>query len=530
MNTTDLAAEPRLAHLPPDRSFPLLEGTVGEALRNAAAKWPERKALAWAEPGGPVEYLDYRQLLQEAERVAAWLLERAAPGERIAIWSRNSMEWVLLEYGCALAGMVVASWNPAWTDYECEHGRDLTQPALLFAACDVRGVSVLERAQKLAPGRTYPLEELRELVKDTAIPDAFPALAASDLFLIQFTSGTTGKAKGASLSHRAALNAGWLRSVAAGMDETDVWVNASPLNHMGGAISVVLGAVTTGACYVMMRRFDAGEYLRLMRTCGASRIGGVPTVLISMLQHPDWDPGAVKIRTIGSGGAQVPQPLIERFMSEFDAPVLNVYGQSESPGVSSSLLGDNPTLLAETVGRPAPHVELKICDPKTGETLQVGEIGEVWVRSPMVMDGYFRMPEATAATIMPDGFLRTGDLGSLDADGYLRIQGRARDVIIRGGENIYPAEVEDVLLQHPAVGSVAVVGVPDERFGQLVAAAVQLRDGASVTPEELEAFAATRLAHFKTPRRWMFVESFPLTPSNKIRKVEVEQMFQKSAS
>jgi fatty-acyl-CoA synthase len=525
MTVSDRTTE-QPAHLPPDESSPLLEGSVGEALRRTAAKFPRGKAIAWADPGEEVRYLEYGDLLDEAERIAAWLLERAAPGDRIAIWSRNSVEWVLLEYGCALAGMVVASWNPAWTDYECEHARDLTEPVLLFAAYDTRGTSLLERARRLAPeGRAFPLEQLRELTRDTSVPATLPAPRATDPFLIQFTSGTTGKAKGASLSHRAALNGAWLRCVAADMDETDVWMNASPLNHMGGAISVVLGAMATGSCYVMLRRFDAGEGLRLMRACGATRTGGVPTVLISMLEHPDWDPGAFQIRSIGAGGAQVPQPLIERLTSEFGAPVLVVYAQSECPVITSSVAEDPPRLLAETVGRPAPHVELKICDVQTGKTLRTGEVGEIWVRGPMVMDGYYRMPDATEATITPDGFLRTGDLGSLDDDGYLRIQGRARDVIIRGGENIYPAEVEDVLLQHPAVLSVAVVGTPDERFGQQVAAAVQLRAGRSATPEELEAHAATRLAHFKTPRRWLFVESFPLTPSGKIRKVEVEQMF-----
>jgi len=236
-------------------------------------------------------------------------------------------------------------------------------------------------------------------------------------------------------------------------------------------------------------------------------------------------PGSVKLRAVGAGGAQVPQPLIERLMREFDAPVLVSYAQSECPIITSSTPGDPPELLAETVGRCAPHVELRVLDPVTGTAVAVGEIGELCVRGPMVMQGYYRAPEATAAAIDGDGFLHTGDLGSVDADGYVRVLGRSRDVVIRGGENVYPAEVEDALLGHPGVAQVAVVGVADARWGQQVAAAVLPREGHVLASAELEAHAAMRLAHFKVPRQWLFVDSFPLTPNGKIAKVAVEKMF-----
>jgi fatty-acyl-CoA synthase len=327
------------------------------------------------------------------------------------------------------------------------------------------------------------------------------------------------------LSHGSVVNAAWLRVKAAGADETDVWVNPSPLNHMGGAVTMLPGAICAGGSYVVMDRFDAGEYLRLMRLCGATRIGGVPTLLLALLEHPDWQPGSVKLRAVGAGGAQVPQPLIERLMREFAAPVLVSYAQSECPIITSSTPGDPPPLLAETVGRCAPHVEIKVIDPQSGATRQTGETGEICVRGPVVMQGYYRAPEATAAAIDGEGFLHTGDLGSLDEAGYVRIQGRSRDVIIRGGENVYPAEVEDALLLHPDVVQAAVVGVADARWGQQVAAAVQLRAGAAQSAEALEAHAATRLAHFKVPRRWLFVEAFPLTPNGKIAKLDVEKLF-----
>lgn len=516
----------RPAHVLPDRAIPLMEGNIGDALRRAAQRFAERPALAWAGEQG-IERMAYGQLLCEVEKVAAWLLERASPGDRIGIWSRNCVEWVLLEYGCALTGMVVASWNPGWTNYECEHARDLTEPALLFVGHDTRGAPLHERAASLAgPERCFPLEQLRELAAGRE-PAALPHCEPSDLFLIQFTSGTTGRAKGAAISHRAALNGGWLRVAMANADETDVWCNPIPLNHMGGAISMVIGAMTIGSCYIVMHRFEAGEYLRMMRECGATRIGGVPTMILSLVEQGGWMPGSFSIRSIGSGGAQVPRPLIERLMREFDAPVTVTYAQSECPMISATLPSDDAQAVSETVGRPAPHIEVKICSLHTGDTLALGETGEVSVRGPLVMNGYYRMDEATARTIDSDGFLHTGDLGSLDDKGYLRILGRARETIIRGGENIYPAEIEDCLLDHGDVHAAAVVPIPDERWGQVVGAAIQPRAGATPDIAELEAHVATRVAHFKVPRRWLIVDAFPLTPSGKIRKVEVEEMFAK---
>ena len=518
------ATASELAHLRADTSIDLLAGSIGDALRRIAARFPDRRALAWPDGDG-LGAMTYAQLLAEAERVAAWLLARAVPGDRVAVWSRNSVEWILVEYGCALAGMAVASWNPAWTDFECEHARDLTAPALVLAGHDTRGAPLLARAgASMGAGRAYPLEALRTLVAD-AEPAALPQVRGADLFLIQFTSGTTGKAKGAALSHRAALNSSWLRVRSAGVDESDVWINPVPLNHMGGALSMVVGCMSAGACYVVMQRFEPAAFVRLMDLCGATRIGGVPTMIYALLDQPGWARAARDLRSVGSGGAQVPRPLIERLMHDHGVTVVVAFAQSECPMISATLPDEDPALVAETVGRPIPQTEVKICDPRTGATLRIGEVGEICVKGPLVMDGYWRMPEATAATVDAAGFLHTGDLASLDAQGYIRIHGRARDVIIRGGENIYPAEVEDCLLAHPDVYAAAAVAVPDDYWGQVVGAAVQLREGGTASAEALEAHAAARIAHFKVPRRWHFVESFPLTPSGKIRKVEVEALF-----
>ncbi len=513
-----------LAHWQPTTTIPLLDCSLGEALRRSAARFPERRALAWAEGDG-LASLTYAQMLAEAEQIAFWLLERAVPGDRIAVWSRNTAEWALLEFGCALAGMVVAAWNPGWTDFECEHARDLTTPRLVLAGHDTRGMPLMARACNIGGAeRCHSLDDLRNLARGAQLRE-LPQPAPSDLFLIQFTSGTTGRAKGAALSHRTVVNGAWLRTQACRADESDVWVNPSPLSHMGGSVTLLPGAIVTGSCYVVMNRFDPGEFLRLIRLAGATRIGGVPTMLLAILEHPDWQPGSVRLRSLGAGGAQVPQVLIERLMREFSAPVLVSYAQSECPIITSSTPGDDPRLLAETVGRCAPHVELKVIDPASGATVRHGEKGEICVRGPMVMMGYYRMPDASAATIDGERYLHTGDLGTLDAEGFVRIDGRLRDVIIRGGENIYPAEVEDALLLHPDISEVAVVAVADERWGQQVAAAVLCRSETRPATEQLELHAAARLAHFKVPKIWKFVDALPMTPNGKVSKVAVELLF-----
>lgn len=503
--------------------MPLRDITLGEALRESAERFAERRAVGWVVDGN-IEEMSYAQLLAASEQVAYWLLEQAEVGARVSIWSSNSVEWVVLELGCSLAGMVVASWNPGWSDAECRHACELTEPSLIVAGTDTRGVALLERAQQLGGEvPAFPLDALMSLCA-AAAPRSLPRPAPADLFLIQFTSGTTGRAKGAGLSHSTVINSAWVRTQLGAVDETDVWVNPSPLNHVGGAVSTLPGAILTGSCYVVVNRFAADDFLHMMKLFGATRIGGVPTVLLAILEQPEWQPGQVALRTIGAGGSQVPQSLIERLIREFSAPVLVVYGQSEYPIITLSSPDASSRQLAETVGRPAPHVELKIIDA-AGETVPLGEKGEICVRGPCMMQGYYRAPEATAATIDAEDFLHTGDLGSLDAEGYLTVLGRIRDVIIRGGENIYPAEVEDALLQHPLIIAAAVVGVEDERWGQQVGAAIQLAQEGAVTEETLETFLGDHLGYFKIPKKWLFVNSFPTTPSGKVSKIELEKLF-----
>ena len=507
-----------------DTQVPLLRESIGEVLRDRAAQSGARAALLWP-ADDDVETMSYAELLVAAEGVARSLLVTSRPGDRVAVWSSNSVEWVILEYACALAGLVLTPFNTAWTDYEIEHALALTEPCLVFAGSDGRGGRLVERAQRLAPpASVIDLATLPDL--PPAAEKALPPISADAPFLIQFTSGTTGRAKGALLSHRAALNAVHLRSCAGGdVNDHDVWLNAIPLHHMGGSISLVLGALVATGGYVVMERFDPDRTVRLLGPTGATRTGGVPTMLLAVLDHPDLGKDDVHIRAVSLGGASVPSSLVRRIQRDLGAVVAVIFGQSECPIVTTTNDTDDPETIATSVGRPVAQSDVKIVDPDTRDLLAIDVVGEVCVRSPIVMEGYYAMPDATSEVIDGEGFLHTGDLGSMDANGIITIRGRAREMIIRGGENIYPIEVESALLQHPAVANAAVLGIPDDKYGEQVGAAVCLAPGSTATPAELEAFVGERIAHFKVPRTWRFVDTFPLTASGKIRKVELADLW-----
>jgi fatty-acyl-CoA synthase len=325
------------------------------------------------------------------------------------------------------------------------------------------------------------------------------------------------------LSHRAALNAGAIRAADLGADEHDVWLNPVPLHHIGGSVIIVLAALGSGGAYVVMPRFDAASQLALMRSTGATRTGGVPTMFYALLDQADGPAVLKGVRSIGLGGTNVPASLVEQLHGH-GASVSVAFAQSECPMITQSDPGGDASHISTTAGVPVPHAEVRIVDTD-GRVLRRDEIGEVCVRSPVTMIGYWEMPDATSAAFDGDGFLRTGDLGSIDDDGVLRIRGRARELIIRGGENIYPAEIEDVLLRHAGVVAVAVVATPSDRWGEEVAAVVQLSEPGAVSTDVLTEHCARTLAHFKVPRRWKFVDGFPMTASGKIRKVELPALF-----
>ncbi|MFF0499875.1 class I adenylate-forming enzyme family protein [Nocardia aobensis] len=522
------------AYWPADTSVALHEVPIGTVLARHAEAVPDRHAVVeWlADPSGETEgefrTWTYGELYAAAVAVARGLLEDAEPGDRIALWGPNCGEWVIVDYAVALAGLTLVPLNPVLTDPEAKDLIERSGAVAVIAVPEYRGRRPLERAREFvgsAPAlrRVVALDRVAEELGSSASTD-LPTVSPYGPYLIQYTSGTTGKPKGALLNQHAALNTGALLLPLLGVTEPGVWLNPLPLHHVGASVCMLFGVLASGGTIVLCPNFDPGTMLALLEKCRAKVLGAVPTILIAMLEHPDFarrDLSALEVVQIG--GSTVAPALIRRAEEALGARIVNAYGQSEAPSAVQTRLADPDEVKALTIGRPGLHREAKIVRPGTVETALHGEAGELWIRSPLRMMEYFADKAHTDATIDSDGWLRTGDLCSMDADGVITIRGRLRDVVIRGGENIYPAEVEDVLLRHPAVADVAVVGAPSERWGEEVAAFVRFRPGMEADWAELEAHAAASLARFKVPRIWRAVEDFPLTPAGKIQKYRLRE-------
>jgi fatty-acyl-CoA synthase len=503
------------------------DDTVGTLLRSAAEQTPSTVALieGVAEPADRRRWR-YSELLEESEQMARALLGRFAPGERIAVWANNIPEWVLLEMAAALSGLVLVTVNPALRAAELQHVLARSRAAGIFLLRQYRTNEMLETLLNVKS----ELPELREVllfedwqaVRDSGSPtEALPLVRPQDPAQIQFTSGTTGRPKGAVLCHRGIANNARLSYVRRfGMLPGEVFVNCMPLFHTAGCVQGVLAPLASLGTQVLMPRFEPGLQLWLIQSEGAAQLCGVPTMLMGVLDHPDFAATDLSsVRYAVSGGATVPAALIRRVESTLGVPMTVVYAQTEaSPAITMSALDDDPADRWETMGRPLPGADVKIADPLTGTALAYGESGELCTRGYHVMAGYFEDPVQTAAAIDADGWLHTGDIATMDERGYCRITGRLKEMIIRGGENIYPQEIEEVLRGHPAVASAAVVGVPDTTWGEQVAAFVQLAPDNTADPEQLASYVRARLAPHKSPTTWRFVDTFPMTATGKVQK------------
>ncbi|TMD08946.1 MAG: AMP-dependent synthetase [Chloroflexi bacterium] len=474
-----------ISYWPADTGVPVLETTVGGVLRTVAAERGSQDALVDGTPDRATRRRwTYERLLEDAERVARALLARFAPGERVAVWGPNTTEWVQLEYGAALAGLVLVTVNPAYRPSELRYVLGQSGAAGVFLLPEFRGNPMAESLAGVRP----ELPELREAVLFTewdgfcasgSPAERLPGVTPDDAAQIQYTSGTTGFPKAALLSHRGITNNALLMTGRMGWRPGDVVVNPFPLFHCAGCVLGVLGAAQSRATLVPVVAFDPALYLELMETHRATVTCGAPTMLIAAMEHPDR-PGRdlSALRTVTSGGATVPVELVRNVEATLGVRFTIIFGQTEaSPCITGTHLDDTPEDKAETLGQPLPQTEVRIIDPATGETL-------------------------------PTGAVR----------GYCRIEGRLKDMIIRGGENIYPREIEELLFTHPAVGDVAVVGVPDPKWGEEIAAFVRPAPGTSPTADDLFAFVRAHLAPYKAPKRWIFCDSFPTTPSGKVQK------------
>ncbi len=515
-----------------DTTEELLDLTVSGLLSRAAVTRPEHTALVDGQhdPQRRRSW-SYATLDAEVDAAAAALLARFAPGDRIAIWAPNRADWVILQQGVARAGMVTVALNPNYRSRELRYVLGQSRATGLFHTDDYRGFDMAGLVEDLRP----ELPALRHTISftdlDTFLAEGRAALAAGPVTMpvvspqepaqIQYTSGTTGFPKGALLHHFGVVNASALALRRSLVGPDSVYVNAMPMYHIGGGSVTELGTFAAGGTFVLMPEFDPALLAELLETYRGTHTLLVPTMLLALLDEPSrLGRDLSSLQVVLSGSAVVPAPLVERVKDTLDCELAICFGQTELHGIiTQTEPSDSPADQQDTIGRPMPHVDVRIVDTETGATAPIGATGEICARGYQTMLGYFELPEETAKTLHPDGWLHTGDLGSMDERGFLRITGRVKDMIIRGGMNISPREIEDVLFAHPAVAEVAVVGVPDDHWGEVVAAIVRPADPAAPPRvEELRAHCRASTAAFKTPARWYVVDAYPLTPSGKIQK------------
>ncbi|MGV0819059.1 class I adenylate-forming enzyme family protein [Martelella sp. AMO21009] len=519
------------SHWPAWGGLDLQEITLGEALRRTAERAPDRIALIEGLHEGGRRW-SYAEMLRDAERMARALLQRFRPGERVAFWAHNLPEWLPVLYGCALAGLVLVTVNPAYRRRELHYVLAKSRAAGLFVNDSYRGHDLETTARKAAADlpdlrEIIPLREVAAMLAEGTAAAPLPQVAPRDPTVIMFTSGTTGAQKGVIFHHTGVANMTRFTQTRAGLREGGVFVNPMPMFHIGSLGHAGIGSVMLGATHVLMPEWEAEAYMRQVDRHRGTFSLLVPVMIEQVLAHPARGRYDLSSLTrLSSGASVVESRLIRETWDQLGATISNIYGQTEMQGsITGTHPDDSEEDMAETIGQPLPHMELRIADPVTGETLPIGEQGEIQTRGYQNMIGYFDMPEETAQTILPDGWLRSGDLGVMDARGFVRIIGRIKDMIIRGGENIYPREIELLLAEVPELASAAVVGVPDLRWGEQVGAVLVMRDpGAEPDVEALFALCRRELAHYKAPRLWYVARELPFTETGKLQKFRLVEM------
>ncbi|MEO1015937.1 MAG: AMP-binding protein [Pseudomonadota bacterium] len=512
--------------------------TVGGVLRAAAARAPDAIALVEADIDGQVgRQWSYQALLGDAERLAQALLSKFEPGERIAIWSPNIPEWVLLEYASALAGLTLVTVNPAYQPKELKYVLEQSGAVGLFLVKEFRGNPMGEIAQEVCAeigGKiryVVDLEDEAALFAGSESGASLPDVQPEDPVQIQYTSGTTGFPKGAVLHHLGLTNNSRMVFKRLKAQRGDTVLNFMPMFHTAGCAILTLGSAQFDCRMIIAKLFDPSRMLALIESERVDFMFGVPTMLIGLSEAQATAGRDVSsVRMACSGGSMVPPELVRRIRATFGCDFETVYGQTEtSPVLTQTRADDTLDDLCNTVGQALPQIEMSIRDPNTNAPVAIDEVGEICARGYCNMIGYNNNPDATAATIDAEGWLHTGDLGAMDARGYVRVTGRVKEMIIRGGENLFPAEIENTLLEHPDVAEVAVVGVPDDRWGEIVACFIRLSAGAGLDRDALSAHCRAHMSPQKTPARWIEVSDWPLTGSGKIQKFVLRDRFVEGA-
>ena len=505
----------------------LSDNTVGDVLRENALKWPSHRALAWVTSAG-LESMTWSALCARSCSAADALAEINPEKKRVALVAPNSTDWIVAMFGCALMGMAVVPIDPRATEYEAEHLFTLADVGVVLVS-DTDGGDRMSRmtaaADKVANRfRVQPISDLRR--PDLEVREPVTKVPVGAEFLVQSTSGTTGLPKAASLSHRAALNCARFFAERAGARQWDTWFNPLPLHHVGGSISGMLAALVVAGTYVVSERFSPELAIRAVREAQPGIVGLVPTMLIDLLAMSGvHESDFAGVRTVIGGATSVDPALIEDVERRLGISFLVGYGQSEAPCMTMSSAADSLVVRTRTLGRPLAGRDYYIAN-LLGDIAPTNTVGELCVRGPLTMSGYLRVDGFLDTATDESGWRHTGDLCSMDDDGVLTFHGRLREVIIRGGTNIYPAEVEQALSGHDSIAEVAVFGVPDARLGERIIAAVIPVGGGVVSPAELSRYAVERLSRQKRPGEWVVLTEFPRTSTGKVRKHVLRQQYE----
>jgi fatty-acyl-CoA synthase len=537
--------------------FELINLTFGDLLDRQADSIPDKEALVYSYPELGLELrLTYREYRDKVNQLAKGLLAlNIEKGENVAVWAPNLPEWVLAKIGAVLV-TVNTNYRASEIEYVLRQG-DVTT---LFMIEEHRGNSFLDSIYHIAPelkslsdplaqplssdalprlkrvvligearrqglSRFSEVVELSETVSDESLRQRQMSIQPEDVVQMQYTSGTTGFPKAVMLTHHSLINQAYVSSILSGFESDERYVTAMPFFHIAGCVGGILFALYVGCTLIPLISFDPGKELELLSNEKATFSFNVPTMLIAMLNHPRFLAGEFdlsSLRQIITGATPVPVVLMEEVKARMGADCAIVFGLTESSGtITQTILTDSFELKSSTVGVPHPHMEIKIVNPSTGEPSRFGESGELLARGFLVMKGYYNMPDKTAEAIDTEGWLHTGDLATMNERGYVNIVGRVKDMIIRGGENIYPAEIEAFLMRHTKVAEAQVIGVPDGFMGEEAVALLRIKQGETADEAEIREFCQSGISRHKVPKYVRFVSEFPLTASGKVKKYEL---------
>ena len=533
--------------------------TIGQVIRDTAERYPLTDALIHPDFG---VHLNYREFYDQCRKVAKGLMALGVKrGDHISVWTTNIPEWVYLQFGLGMVGGVLVTVNTNYQSHELEYILKQSDSSILFVMGAYRDVNFYETVRRVipeldtakpgevvceklplmkkviyigkrasAPGMLR-LEEMLargEEISDAQLDERVKSLDENDVINMQYTSGTTGFPKGVMLTHHNIVNNARMVGDVMGMTEKDKLLIQVPLFHCFGCVMSTMNAVYHGSTMVVLEFFDPLKALSAIADQQCTAVNGVPTMFVAILNHPDFDHyDLTSLRTGIMAGAPCPIETMNQVREKMHCEeIVIAFGQTECAPVMTMTRRDDPVeLRVSTVGRLLPDIEGRIVDPETGRDLPPGTQGEIVTRSSCVMNGYYKMPQATEEAIDKEGWLHTGDLGEVDKNGYFKVTGRIKDMIIRGGENIYPREIEEFLYTHPKVVNVQVIGIPDAKYGEQALAAVQLKNGHKATADEFIEFCKGKIARHKIPKYWEFVDSYPMTASGKIQKYKMKETF-----